>query len=253
MTFTAPGRSPLTYTQMVSESGDAVTFTGSQGVVYKVTSVGGTGKLYAIKCAPSPTKIYDDPTEEYTKAVNEVAVLHLLRTKGVHDVPTVKACMEVRNDWMAADHPSSLYVVMDWVQRMDFSANRPLLLAVCIRSIQTLGQIHRAGVVHCDIKPANVLFDGRKLVFLDFGVSKHFDRHTRSFGELTRQDWVALRAMWHKLLRNMSMGDLFDEALELAARPKTTGSPRKATGRPGKTTKLSYSNTSTARQTTTKR
>ena len=44
-----------------------------------------------------------------------------------------------------------------------------------------LGSIHSHGLLHLDIKPANILFDERdRAVLIDFGVSKYLDNQTNS-------------------------------------------------------------------------
>lgn len=39
--------------------------------------------------------------------------------------------------------------------------------------LQSVAYIHRCGVVHCDLKPANFLLSKGKLKLIDFGIASH--------------------------------------------------------------------------------
>ncbi|MCP3803409.1 serine/threonine protein kinase [Allokutzneria sp. A3M-2-11 16] len=78
------------------------------------------------------------------------------------------------------EHDGVLYLVMDHVrgedlqQRLDRDgplapADAAALVAEIASAVQAL---HDAGVVHCDIKPANVLCAGDRVVLTDFGLAE---------------------------------------------------------------------------------
>lgn len=55
-------------------------------------------------------------------------------------------------------------------QRMDRGAPREVI-QLAIALLEVLDHVHRRGVVHCDVKPQNVLF-GRRAQLLDFGIAR---------------------------------------------------------------------------------
>lgn len=46
--------------------------------------------------------------------------------------------------------------------------------------LEALGVSHRAGVIHRDVKPANVFWDGKRGVLTDFGIARHLSREELS-------------------------------------------------------------------------
>ncbi|BBA51358.1 protein kinase domain-containing protein [Fusobacterium varium] len=40
-----------------------------------------------------------------------------------------------------------------------------IICSIC----ETAGKLHKLGVVHCDIKPGNIIYDGEKIYLIDFG------------------------------------------------------------------------------------
>jgi len=55
-----------------------------------------------------------------------------------------------------------------------------------------LGYAHLNGVVHCDIKPGNIMIDRRGNIFLtDFGVARHADSTTTTLGNLGTPAYMA--------------------------------------------------------------
>ncbi|MEJ7734272.1 MAG: serine/threonine-protein kinase [Polyangiaceae bacterium] len=122
-----------------------------------------TGDIVALKLH---SRRHADPV----RLLHEARVLGSLRHAGV-----------VR--YLAhGDPPGSPYLAMEWLEGEDLSARHqrgPLTieeaLAVGLRLADALDAVHAAGVIHCDVKPSNVLLCGATAAdarLVDFGVSQ---------------------------------------------------------------------------------
>ncbi len=74
------------------------------------------------------------------------------------------------------------YMVMGYVDGVDLERKlrSPLLpseaIAICLQVASALAHAHERGVVHADVKPANILIDRRGVAYLaDFGVARFLD------------------------------------------------------------------------------
>ena len=83
------------------------------------------------------------------------------------------------------------YLVMEFIQGDELSAWKgqldwPLLLGLLERLLQALAHAHARGLVHRDIKPGNIIWDGRPagLKLVDFGLSHVLDRDRRQHEDL---------------------------------------------------------------------
>jgi serine/threonine protein kinase len=71
---------------------------------------------------------------------------------------------------------NSLFIVMEYVDGTDLSHKLPLpwqtALTVILQILEGLEYAHRLGVLHCDVKPANVMIDNDGAVkVMDFGIA----------------------------------------------------------------------------------
>lgn len=92
------------------------------------------------------------------------------------DHPNVVHIYDVGQD--EGDHP---YIVMDLMEGQDLKAlirrdgplTIPHALTLARQICAGVGQAHRVGIVHCDLKPQNILVtEGRRIKVTDFGIAR---------------------------------------------------------------------------------
>jgi serine/threonine protein kinase len=108
------------------------------------------------------------------------------RERHRHGVAEARIAARVRHPNVAAvhdviQHDGSHALVMDYYGRATLttllrSGRRlppPVVAALGLQLLAALGAVHAAGVVHCDVKPANLLVgDDGRLVLIDFGIAE---------------------------------------------------------------------------------
>lgn len=144
---------------------DALVGRGTAGSVWRATRQGTVTQVVAIKRARTSTR-----TDVVDRLRQEAAILADL------DHPHIVRVLDVLPD------RSDVAIVMSYARGgslHDLLAERGRLtpgqtVAVLARVADALGSAHRRGVLHGDVKPANILFttDGEPLLG-DFGVAQH--------------------------------------------------------------------------------
>ena len=144
---------------------------GGMGLVYRATNVA-LHRIYALKVL-SPELAEDEKfRERFKREMRIAASLHHPNIVGIH---------------YAGEHEGMLFFVMDFVTGTDLrevlvkqgalDPNRAVDLLEQFAS--ALDAAHRRGLVHRDVKPANILItvkDGEEHSYLtDFGLAKKFD------------------------------------------------------------------------------
>jgi serine/threonine-protein kinase len=80
-----------------------------------------------------------------------------------------------------------MFLVMEYVdgetlrQRLRHSMSLDQFFDIATQCAQALAAAHHRGIVHCDIKPENIMLtDTGQVKILDFGVAKHWPHSDQS-------------------------------------------------------------------------
>ncbi|MFC8517690.1 serine/threonine-protein kinase [Streptomyces sp. NPDC057257] len=139
---------------------------GGMGVVY--LGVSASGRQVAVKLVHGP---YAQEEEFRTRFRQEIAAAR--KVSGAFTAPVLDADPDAERPWMA-----TLYVPgrsLAEVVAKDGPLSLRQLRALGLGLAEALRDIHRAGLVHRDLKPGNVLMteDGPRVI--DFGISRAAD------------------------------------------------------------------------------
>src|SRR5579863_1769720 len=129
---------------------------GGMGEVYRATDTR-MGRDVAIKV------VAEQFIERFDREVRAIAALNHPNICTIHDV-------------------GPNYLVMEYVDGVPLKGPLPEATAVqfAVQIAAALDAAHARGIVHCDLKPANMLVSGDRLKLLDFGVARLASAPTRS-------------------------------------------------------------------------
>ena len=133
---------------------------GGMGVVYRATDLD-LGRQVAVKTLPRVTPEHVSRLRREAQTMASVVHPNLAV---IHGIETWRGVPFLVEEYLAGG------TLADRLRagRMDIDA----ALALGITLAGVLGQLHAAGVVHCDIKPSNIGFtDGGVVKLLDFGLA----------------------------------------------------------------------------------
>jgi serine/threonine-protein kinase len=137
---------------------------GASGVVYRARHVR-LGRVVAVKVLAEPLAAHPEVQERFEAEARMMAMLEHPRIVAVHDV---------------GRDSGHNYIAMELVEGTPLSALMPLpaprALRLALQACEALAFAHERGVVHGDVKPANVLVEPAGTVKLtDFGVARLVD------------------------------------------------------------------------------
>src|SRR5450631_2296768 len=144
---------------------------GGMGLVYRSTNVA-LNRIYALKVLTPALAEDEQFRQRFRREMRIAASLHHPNIVAIHN---------------AGEHDGLLFFVMDYVTGTDLRASLIKQGALDpARAVDLLEQFasaldaaHRGGLVHRDVKPANIMItvkDGQEHAYLtDFGLAKKFD------------------------------------------------------------------------------
>lgn len=133
---------------------------GGMGVVYRATDLN-LGRSVAIKTLPRVTPEHVARLRREAQAMASIAHANLAVIYGVETWKGVPFLVE---EYLAGG------TLADRLRGRRMTIGEALDL--CITLTNVLGQLHTAGIVHCDIKPSNIGFNQNGVVkLLDFGLA----------------------------------------------------------------------------------
>ncbi|NOZ85198.1 MAG: GAF domain-containing protein, partial [Deltaproteobacteria bacterium] len=144
---------------------------GAHSVVYRARR---GGRDFAVKIQKEPRANLERTTDAFSRFRREGALLACLRHDGLPSIADL------------GETEGRQFIVMELVRGRTLSeqiAEGPLaepdIIALAMRLASALGEVHRVGMVHCDVKPDNILVheeDGARLIDFGFAVRASRDR-----------------------------------------------------------------------------
>jgi eukaryotic-like serine/threonine-protein kinase len=138
---------------------------GGMGEVYKARDTR-LDRTVAVKVLPTDLAADPERRARFEREARAIAALSHPHICTIHDV---------------GRHEAIDYLVMEYLEGETLAdrlahANGPLpleqVLTIGIDIADALDKAHRAGIVHCDLKPANVMLTKSGAKLLDFGLAK---------------------------------------------------------------------------------
>ncbi|MCI0709696.1 MAG: tetratricopeptide repeat protein [Chloroflexi bacterium] len=143
---------------------------GGMGAVYKATDRL-TGQVVALKKVTTSLKSLVLNTQDISVSPDQMSLAHEFQTLASLRHPNIISVLDY-----GFDEGGKPFFTMDYLHDatniVEAAAERSIeeRIQLIVQVLQALAYLHRNGVIHRDLKPGNIMVDGRVRV-LDFGIS----------------------------------------------------------------------------------
>lgn len=149
--------------------------------------VGRTGRAYVVWRDGEPArqfvlKLWRDDQPGLEKSVNAKEAERLRTTKAPQRMPEL---IEV-GEWNG-----SPFFVMEKIEGVDFPIPDKAYRAFCVEAFTALGELHRAGLLHCDLTPLHLGWKNGRLAFIDFDSAHTFAEAARNTDCIGTDPYIA--------------------------------------------------------------
>ena len=137
---------------------------------------GRTGRAYVVWRDGEPTrqfvlKLWRDDQPGLEKSVNAKEAERLRTTKAPQRMPEL---IEV------GEHDGVPFFVMEKIEGVDYPIQDKAYRAFCVEAFTALGELHQAGLLHCDLTPLHLGWKNGKIAFIDFDSAHTFAEATKN-------------------------------------------------------------------------
>ena len=149
--------------------------------------VGRTGRAYVVWRDGEPArqfvlKLWRDDQPGLEKSVNAKEAERLRTTKAPQRMPEL---IEV-GEWNG-----SPFFVMEKIEGVDFPIPDKAYRAFCVEAFTALGELHQAGLLHCDLTPLHLGWKNGRLAFIDFDSAHTFAEAARNTDCIGTDPYIA--------------------------------------------------------------
>ena len=149
--------------------------------------IGRTGRAYVVWRDGEPArqfvlKLWRDDQPGLEKSVNAKEAERLRTTKAPQRMPEL---IEV-GEWNG-----SPFFVMEKIEGVDFPIPDKAYRAFCVEAFTALGELHQAGLLHCDLTPLHLGWKNGKLAFIDFDSAHTFAEAARNTDCIGTDPYIA--------------------------------------------------------------
>ena len=149
--------------------------------------VGRTGRAYVVWRDGEPArqfvlKLWRDDQPGLEKCVNAKEAERLRTTKAPQRMPEL---IEV-GEWNG-----SPFFVMEKIEGVDFPIPDKEYRAFCVEAFTALGELHQAGLLHCDLTPLHLGWKNGKIAFIDFDSAHTFAEAARNTDCIGTDPYIA--------------------------------------------------------------
>ena len=149
--------------------------------------VGRTGRAYVVWRDEEPArqfvlKLWRDDQPKLEKSANAKEAERLKTTKTPRRMPKLIETGEW-NGWP--------FFVMEKIEGVDYPIPDKEYRAFCVEAFTALGELHQAGLLHCDLTPAHLGWKNGKIAFIDFDSAHTFAEATKNRDSIGTDPYIA--------------------------------------------------------------